>query len=130
MLIRRRDAPLPSGCPLERPQQHIGIYFLIYEQIAQLPDVKLSRGGLHGPARAPPVGAPAGTDLARHGKDGDGDAGGKAHQPRSLPLASVWKGSSFCKNTLSFHFTVLCVYNSLRTKRGIHLANTDVPMPF
>ncbi len=60
VLFCRRDAPLPSGCLLKRPQQHIGIYFLIYEQIDQLPDVLLSRGGVHGPARVPPVGTPAG----------------------------------------------------------------------
>ncbi len=59
-----------------------------------------------------------------------GDAGGTVHRPRSLPLDRFGKAHRSVRNSLSFHFTVLYVYNSLRTKRGIHLANTDVPTPF
>ncbi len=47
-----------------------------------------------------------------------GDAGGTAHQPRSLPFASVWKGSSFCKKFIivSLH-CFLCLQFSMHKTR-------------
>ncbi len=66
VFVGGRDTPLTGSRPVKRPQQHVSIDLLVYEQVNYLIHILLGPGTLHRSAQAPPVFAPAGADPPRY----------------------------------------------------------------